>query len=327
MNALSEQELEAMIFGNQPTGSTEVKKETESVVKVTEEMVKPEVVPVSTPPEPQVVQATAPTPVVKEGEDWEKRFKQFKPKADRTIHTLRRDNASLNTRLAELMKEVNDLRTSLDAMSLGDAPDIDILTAEDKTLLGEDTAEVFQKGVKEYVNQAVDPLKQQLKEEKEKRVQDQQKYAKDLKEKEVEDFTTALSQIVPDYVDIDTDPLFHEWLNGLDDSGFPRWDLFRLASQNREASRVAKFFTDYKAHKGSDLEAHLTPAGSSSNIPTSSGNEPAWMRNFHANPQRFIVEFYDEWTNGDEFKGQKGEALAQEIDDYITLATVGKQIR
>ena len=101
-------------------------------------------------------------------------------------------------------------------------------------------------------------------------------------------FYTQLSALVPDWQTINVDPKFLAWLNQVDPvSGYTKHQLLRMAYEERDAVKVARFFQAYKQEQQQQVsaeEASTTPTTPSTPPATKAAAPP--HRRTAANPAR-----------------------------------------
>jgi len=257
--AVLEQEEQAnklyeAVYGN-PNGSAE---------QPANQPAEPEVPPNGLqPPEPQGSQEPAandggqePQAQAPESDDqqntWEHRYKVLAGKYSSEVPRLAADNRELKNQLKELSATVERLKQAPQAKA-------QLVKPEEVETFGSELIDVVRRAAREELadkDNEISELKEMV----------QQLSNKTTKNVEV-DFYTALNTKVSDWVTINDDKNFHKWLNELDDlTGIRRQDLLAQAEADRDADRVAKFFTAYKrasqswaATANRSLEAQVAP--------------------------------------------------------------------
>lgn len=237
---------------------------------------------------------------------WKTRYSQYKTKTDATIFELRKENSNLISQIQLLNTRVDEMRVSTeDATSF-----VDRFTDIDKEILGEDALN----SLEQATNAAVEPLKQQLAEEKAWRAQQLELQRSKSKQEASTYFLTALANAVPDYAEIDTNPAFAEWMDSPDIiSGIPRVKLFKQAETAGDVHRVANFMNDFKeATKPVDkLKDKVTPVSTSSTSPTFTQGEKISMAD--------VNKFYDDTLKGI-YRGNEDKRLEMEAKVNKALA-------
>jgi hypothetical protein len=124
--------------------------------------------------------------------------------------------------------------------------------------------------LEEATNAAVEPLKEQLREEREWRKQQLELQRAKNKQDASAFFLKALAKAVPDYEEIDKDPAFADFMAFPDKvSGIPRIQLFKQAEASGDAARVASFMNEYKGINApvDNLKDKITPVATNSPSP------------------------------------------------------------
>jgi len=258
--------------------------------------------------------------------EWEDRFKKFKPIADATIHGLRQENLalkediqSLKVQMRELAGKINEARTNkLDINGL--------FNDEERNLIGEETIKGIEKAVTSAIDANVNPLKSELEKEREERAKDEARKVEAERATSNAEFLTKLGEIAPNYRKFDRDPKFIQWMSGPDTvSGAPRERLFKTAQRVGDVHRVAEFFLEYERliapKKDEKMEKQLTPSNQ--------GNAPATP-----NPNtkkrvltmRQIDKFYDDVVAG-KYRNRPKEQQKMEvlIDTALRNSGMGRK--
>lgn len=292
--------LEKTIFGTQSEESTKEEQPTEEVIAA-KEQVKPEV-------------------LNEEEETYKKRFINFKRSADQTIFGLRKE-------LAETNKTIADLKTKLDELQSvkNKRPKLsEKFSEEDRKLFGEETLGVFDNYLDEQLSELEEKKKELAKQNRERELL----RASEHEERAKIDFINTLSDLVPDYEEIDSDPRFIKWLEEVDPStGSVRFDTFKYFQSRGNAISVATYFKNYKKERDKgkeELRQHITPVGSKAQPSNSSQtrSETWYETEFKKNPKAFIDRFYDEYTRG-KYRGKEALKEAKAIERMIDNAVLG----
>ena len=136
-----------------------------------------------------------------------------------------------------------------------------------------------------------------------------------------ETFYTRLGDLVPDWVSINDNDGFHQWLGEYDElTGMRRQDMLSDAEAKRDANRVARFFNKWKetqtkrtATTNRKLESQLTP--DASKVSSKPPGKKVWTRGE-------IADFYGRARRG-EIKS--ADMVAIEAD--IHAATLEGRVR
>ena len=243
--------------------------------------------------------------------NWKKRFINYKSSTDATIYKLRQENIRLNEDNLSYKNKVSELAVKVQELSTKTPQDV--LSQEEREILGDDAVSSVQKLVDTKIRMVVDPLQKQLDEAR--TLQD--KLQKDsIEESKVVNhniFLSKLANIVPDYEEIDTDPKWLTWMKGIEDeSGLAREYIFKEAYSIGDVRRVAQYFIEFKNATKSPLERHVTPSNTNTNttsIQRKTGPEVISMA--------FVNKFYDDCIRG-RYRGR--EKIKQEIELKIDRA-------
>lgn len=173
---------------------------------------------------------------------WKQRFLSTEGRLKAAVATHREETEALHQQVSELTEQIRNLQASAPApkTDLGE-----LLTPEQVETLGEDQAQVIvetvmkaaRKQVDTAIAAAVKPLK-----DRETRQQ-----TADMEARKRE-FVEKLTELVPDYPEIDVSPGWLAWLEQEDSaSGYVRQELMNGHIAKGNAQAVAKFFNAYKA--------------------------------------------------------------------------------
>ena len=221
--------------------------------------------------------------------NWKKRYTELRSHHDSLVYELRSELASVKGSNVDLNSKNIGLSEALSKSTVS----VSTLTDEERDVLGVDAISALEK----MTNRAVDPLKEQLNEERSRRIKMEADDARKAKADVVNNFLGRLGTLVPDYASIDTDPKFGEWMGQQDPiSGYTRKVLFKRAEANGDVGRVAEFFNVFKNEMGgkaNPLDRHVTPTGTNASVqtqPTSENNKViSWA---------YIDKFYDDVNRG-----------------------------
>lgn len=249
----------------------------------------------------------------------DKRFRNLKASNDSTIFELRKDLArsmkdcnEFSRKLSSANKELNSFKSQVDQS-------LDLLSDEEKDILGEDTINSFKKMNKASIEAAIAPLKEQL--EEARRLRDE-KLEEDARTQDLvanNNFLSRLEELVPNFTSIDHDPNFHVWMDGPDDySGDQRKALFKRAQSIGDVGRVAQFFNEFKKLNSRGEESLRQKIS-----PTQATSKPVSTKTVTSNPKKNYVslkavdKFLSDVAKG-YYKGR--EKSMQEIEAKIDKA-------
>lgn len=183
---------------------------------------------------------------------WEHRYKVLAGKYSSEVPRLAADNRELKTKLKDLEASIERLKQAPQAKA-------QLVKPEEVETFGSELIDVVRRAAREEQAEKDSEIA-------ELRAMVEQLSNKTTKNVEV-DFFTSLNSKVADWVTINDDKNFHKWLNELDElTGIRRQDLLAQAEADRDADRVAKFFTAYKrasqswaANATRSLETQVAP--------------------------------------------------------------------
>lgn len=186
-------------------------------------------------PAPQDPQDQAPQDPPKE-DPWEHKYKVMEGKYRAEVPRLAADNRDLRQKLDALTADLERLK------SQPSTPAQSLISPEDREKYGDDLLDVIKRTAQEQVA-AKDAEIADLKRRLDGVHQDTAKTA------EVS-FYDRLGELVPDWVSINAEDGFLKWLDEYDEfTGRTRQDLLSDAENARDAVRVARFFSKWKAEQ------------------------------------------------------------------------------
>lgn len=217
--------------------------------------------PIDTPPEdpPKDPPASDPAPPIeqpdgpKKDDQWEHRYKVIEGKYRAEVPRLNAENRELKQQFESLKQELEQLK------SRGAQSNSSLISAEDREKYGDDLLDVIKRAAQEQVaakDAEIADLKRSL----------EAVTSTTAKTAEVS-FFDQLGLLHPDWVTINSDEGFLKWLDEYDEfTGRTRQDLLSEAEASRDANRVAKFFSSWKAstqasatNSQRSLESQVTP--------------------------------------------------------------------
>lgn len=186
-------------------------------------------------PAPQDPQDQAPQDPPKE-DPWEHKYKVMEGKYRAEVPRLAADNRDLRQKLDALTADLERLK------SQPSTPAQSLISPEDREKYGDDLLDVIKRTAQQQVA-AKDAEIEELKRRLDGVHQDTAKTA------EVS-FYDRLGELVPDWVSINAEDGFLKWLDEYDEfTGRTRQDLLSDAENARDAVRVARFFSKWKAEQ------------------------------------------------------------------------------
>lgn len=248
--------------------------------------------------------------------NWQSRYQTLQGKYNAEVPKLKADIKRLTEQLAnsngnpgrerELEQQVRELTNRLNAKPAApvNSPGLDKLRED----YGGDLVD----GLLSYMQASLAPLQQKL-------THVEQTVGESRKVSAQDRLVAALRTTGHDFDQIDSDPLFMDWLREVDGySGETRHTLMLRAYNKGEIDRAAKFYRDYAggstqkmagAEPGADpLAQHVKPKQTSVD-PTKPQSGSAW------NPET-IAQFYEQLRRG-KFAPDEAKRLEAEIFAYL----------
>lgn len=245
---------------------------------------------------------TPPTPA--QEDNWEHRFKVLQGKYNSEVPRFAEQVRELTKRLEGLEYENQKLK---------EEPPKPLVSQQEIDEYGEGLIDVARRIAQEEVakkQSEIDSLKRQL-----------DSVSQAATNTASNDFYRSLTEMVPDWEQLNTDPNFLKWLEEIDElTGEPRMSLLTRVEQQRDPVRVAKFFTSYKkttqtwaANAQSSLAQQVVPQ--TNKAPDTPPSKKVWLRSE-------IAEFYNRLK-----RGEVGDQEALAIEADITAASIEGRIR
>lgn len=237
------------------------------------------------------------TPQAEGDEKWEARYKTLHGKYNAEVPRLHAAIKERDAKLNSLTEEVEALKAK------AATPRESLIKPEEVNEYGEPLVDLIRRAARDEVqgkDSEIADLKRKL---------DQVQVAT-AETKEVS-FYERLAASVPDWMALNDDPAFHDWLGEFDElAGMQRQALLSAAEEKRDADRVARFFNAFKkvqqdksAEANASLASQVTPVGTRSDSPPAS--KKIWTR-------AEIADFYARDRRG-EYSDEKAAAIDQEI--------------
>jgi len=214
----------------------------------------PDPAPQDPPTDPTANDPQDPPPADPPKEDpWEHKYKVMEGKYRAEVPRLAADNRDLRQKIDALTAEMESIK------SQATAPAQSLISAEDREKYGDDLLDVIKRAAQEQVaakDKEINDLKRRL----------DGVHQDTAKNAEV-NFYDRLSELVPEWVSINAEDGFLKWLDEYDEfTGRTRQDLLSQAETDRDATRVARFFSKWKAEQQTNvatskraLEAQVVP--------------------------------------------------------------------
>lgn len=173
-------------------------------------------------------------PAAPKSEDWETRHKVLLGKYNAEV-------PRLAGQLREANQLVNELKARVEALEA--RPPEPLVKESEVQEFGEPLADFIARVARQEVAPALDQVKA---------VQGRvSRFESEAARSTEVGYYEALAEAVPDWVVVNDQPEFHEWLKERDSfSGKTRQELLEVADRERDAARVTAFFTAFKKASG-----------------------------------------------------------------------------
>jgi len=276
--------------------------------------------PAEPPPPIQVAAPEAPAEPAKPDtppeDSWEARYKVLTGKYNAEVPRLAADNRTLKDTVGSLTEQVGKLTKQIEDVQ-SKVPAETFIKPEEIQEFGEPLVDMARRAAKEVMSQAQGPTQREMSEFRNE-LTDLKKTATEV---QWQNFIDLLTNIVPDWAQINVNNDFLSWLDGVDEfSGAPRQVLLDRAKDARDAQRVARFFTGWKqanqnkaTSSQNALEPHVVPDSSSRTV-TPPGKQSITRGQ--------IAAFYSDWR-----AGRIDDARAIVIEAEINAATAEGRVR
>lgn len=242
-------------------------------------------------------------------EDYKSRYASYKAKTDNTIHDLRTQLAAEAQRSDQLSAQLDELGKRLQSAPTQDAGD------DWKSTLSEDELELLGPEIMAVVAKVAGVTKAREIKDMQSRIANMEKSQQQTREVErqrqqesiKQDFTQRLMEAVPDVNQIDANPDFRRWLDGIDGlSGVQRRKLATHAMKSFDVGRVAHIYNEWKAENANQTnprEGRMTPPRAADAAPQPQGK--IWTSSE-------VTAFYAAKRRG-EISGDEAKLVEQDI--------------
>lgn len=185
-------------------------------------------------------------PAPPQDDKWEHRYKVIEGKYRAEVPRMAAENKELRSQMAELAAQIESLKSQAEANK---AP---LITDADKEKYGEDLLDVIQRATQQATT-AKDAEIADLKRRMEQVVTTTAKTTE-------ASFYDRLNTLAPNWVTLNSDERFLSWLDEYDElTGRSRQDLLEMAEQERDAERVARFFTKFESMQSGNTNVPPPP--------------------------------------------------------------------
>lgn len=270
------------------------------------------------PPEPPQNISPEPEPKPIPEETWEQKYRGLQGKYDAEVPRLHAQVREMNTQLQQLIADNAVLKAQKPTET--PVPAKTLITEQDKEAFGTDLIDLIDRATEQKIAGYRDTeaqLKAEIAELKGKlgNVSDRQVVS------DKDRFLGALTNQVPDWQVMNTDPGFLDWLAEVDPVyGLPRQTALNNAYETFDATRTANIFKQYKALTAPAQNTQNKPNLQSQVAPTRSRTSPAPASdsaNKRTYTQGEITQFYEEWRRG---YIDNEEAVRMEKDIHTAIA-------
>lgn len=223
-------------------------------------------------------------PAPPQDEKWEQRYKVIEGKYRAEVPRMAAENKELRSQMAELSAQIESLKSQAEANK---AP---LITDADKEKYGEDLLDVIQRATQQATT-AKDAEIADLKRRMEQVVTTTAKTTEAT-------FYDRLNALAPNWVTLNSDERFLTWLDEYDElTGRTRQDLLEMAEQERDAERVARFFTKFESMQSGNTNTPAPVNREKHQVPDSrnTNQAPAAKRYF---TRKEIADFYAACRSG-----------------------------
>lgn len=243
-------------------------------------------------------------PVGQQDEQLEHRYKVLQGKYNSEVPRLAAENKDLKSRLSSLEEQIEALKAK---------PPEPLVKPEEIEEYGPGLVDLARRIAREEIlskQNEIDSLRAKL-----------DSLSNVTTQKVEKDFFTSLTEMVPDWEQVNQDAKFLAWLDEVDDlTGASRQTLLTQAEKSRDAARTAKFFTAFKrtssswaANSSQALDQQIVPDANRS--PPTPPSKKVWTR-------AEVSDFYSRVR-----RGEIGDQQAVAIEADIHAAQIEGRIR
>ena len=216
-----------------------------------------------------------------QGEDWKKRFTNYKSSTDSTIHDLRQQLARKDSDLAELRLAVETMQNELaEVRKRSPEPLVPsgVLSDDDMESLGEDNVQRMARIAKAQIERERRELDARLNQIAEKQRRQEEIERQKSVEQANMSFWDKVRQIVPDVDDIDQKDEFSDFLNSIEEYSGKRWrDIGKQAHANGDVARMADIYKQFAKSQGAPVR-DVSPVGTAAAPARSSDGKKIWTK-------------------------------------------------
>lgn len=282
--------------------------------------------PAPTAPAPTVADNATPAPTV----DWEHKFKTLKGIFDAEMPRLQGQNKELNQQMQEMKRQLTDLQEQRTATGQGTTkappaqPDRDVedFGADMVGMVQRQTSVVLARSLAE-TSKVLASLSTRL-DNLERNAQGTAQVAQATQQ---DVFFNRLTQLVPDWEQVNASQAFLDWLAQADALyGMTRQDALNQAQSQGDVQRVAKVFEAFKAMSApaksathvKPLSERVSPKAATAPAPSATPTEKPTIT------QAQVAAFYHELATG---KYRDRPQVAQQLEQMINEALAEGRIK
>lgn len=253
--------------------------------------------PATTPPAPATA---APAP-----DAWEQKYRVLAGKYNAEVPTLSRENKELKGQVATLSQQVSEINAKL-AQAEANAKRQPLVKPEEVQEFGEPLVDLIRRAAREEAQALAPQGNGDV-----SRLESELKSIKELGAKTAwETFLTRLTELVPDWLQVNGDDTFLSWLAEIDPlTGQERQALLLEAQEKLDAPRVAQFFKTFKTL--GQTRAETANAGMAQQTVPATQSRAASPTGKVVYTRRELAQFYADWRSG---RIPDAEAVAKEAE-------------
>jgi len=250
-----------------------------------------------------------PPPEQEREEDWKLRYTNLRNSRDAKLYDTQRALAESQATVNLLQQKLTELTNSTQNVE----EDIfkDAFTDDEKEALGETAIGAMKKAAKTAADAKTAKINQELKEARERALQQAQSQAVTSSKEAYNTFLARLHRAVPDFQVVDQDPRFKNYMSAADIDGTVKANNFIAAEKRGDVATVARYMLDFKqslnpkAQAKASLDAKINPTGTATSSTAGSNKSDGSLTMSEVN------EHYRKFASGG-YKGKQSEYLAME---------------
>jgi hypothetical protein len=183
-------------------------------------------------------------------EDWEQKYKSLQGHFDREVPRLHTQNKELAQQLQELKSQIDSLSKPQQKTEVER-----LVTDKDEEAFGADLIDVQRRVAKEVMREYVTPLQAELKQRDDRIAQLESVLTRTQGDVTSMTFEQKLDRAIPDFAQINTDPKWIAWLDGVDSlTGEPRRAYAEYVYNQGNLDKVTQIVNLYKQQAGTTVK-------------------------------------------------------------------------